>query len=155
DQLQEGADLMGTTLTAAWLEGNVLGLANLGDSRAYLIDAAHVEQLTVDGDLASGMLIEGMPPETIRAAGLVAKSLRECIGGCTFNAAGDITILEDCCNPKASRWHLWPGDIVILCSDGLVDEETFMEPTALAEIARAYRHLPAEELARHLVEAAD
>ena len=33
-RLLEGQDLMGTTLTAGWLEGNRLALANLGDSRA-------------------------------------------------------------------------------------------------------------------------
>ena len=35
-------------LTAAWLEGNSLMLANLGDSRAYLIQGNRAEQLTVD-----------------------------------------------------------------------------------------------------------
>src|SRR5439155_13207906 len=108
-------------VTGGWLEGNVLSLANLGDSRAYLVAEVRdrgsgvrgqesevgghesgarsresavsdqesavrdqvsgagllppascpltpgvvVEQLTVDGDLASGMLAEGVPPETI------------------------------------------------------------------------------------------
>ena len=155
EQLQEGADLMGTTLTAGWLEGNVLSLANLGDSRAYLVGPTWVEQLTVDGDLASGMLAGGMPPETIRDVGQIAKALRECIGGCTFNAAGEITILEDCCNPIVTQWHLVPGDVVVLCSDGLVEEGVFMEPETLGELVRANRHLPAQDLARHLVVAAD
>ncbi|HWY87486.1 MAG TPA: PP2C family serine/threonine-protein phosphatase, partial [Gemmataceae bacterium] len=155
DQLQEGADLMGTTLTAGWLEGNVLSLANLGDSRAYLVGPAWVEQLTVDGDLASGMLAGGMPPETIRDVGQIAKALRECIGGCTFNAAGEITILEECCNPAVTQWPLLPGDVVVLCSDGLVEEGTFMEPETLGELVRANRHLPARGLAKHLVQAAD
>jgi serine/threonine protein phosphatase PrpC len=154
-QLEAGADLMGTTLTVAWLEGNVLSLANLGDSRAYLIDEAGVEQLTVDGDLASGMLGEGMPPENLRDVGVIGKALRECVGGCTFNAKGDVTILENSCDPPVVRWPLVPGDVVILCSDGLVEENSFLEPETLAELVRANRHLSAQDLARCLVEAAD
>src|SRR5262249_15464655 len=121
-QLQDGADLMGTTLTAGWLEGNLFSLANLGDSRAYLVTDRVVEQLTVDGDLASGMLAEGVPPETIRDIGPVAKALRQCIGGCTVTPAGEITILEECCNPTVTQWPLVPGDILVLCSDGLIEE---------------------------------
>jgi serine/threonine protein phosphatase PrpC len=161
DQLEDGADLMGTTLTAGWLEGNVLTLANLGDSRAYLVsgvdseEAAVVEQLTVDGDLASGMLAEGVPPETIRDVGPVGKALRECIGGCTFNAAGEITVLKECCNPPITQWCLLPGDVIVLCSDGLVEEGAFMEPDMLGEVVRANRHLSAQDLARHLTLVAD
>ena len=154
-QLQEGADLMGTTLTAAWLEGNVASVANLGDSRAYLIDAAGVEQLTVDGDLASGMLSDGAPPEHIREIGLVAKALCECIGGCTVSAGGTVSILEECCRPTVHEWPLLPGDVLVLCSDGLVEEGTFLEPALLGDIVRANRHLSAAELARLLVETAD
>ncbi len=155
EQLQEGGDLMGTTLTAAWLEGNRASIANLGDSRAYLITAAGEEQLTVDGDLASGMLAEGTAPERIREMGLVGKALRECIGGCTVSAAGTISIPDECCRPQTHEWPLLPGDVLVLCSDGLVEENAFLEPAALGNIVRANRHLSAKELARLLVETAD
>src|SRR5205814_8055085 len=36
EALEAGKDLMGTTLTVAWVEGHELSVANLGDSRAYL-----------------------------------------------------------------------------------------------------------------------
>ena len=154
-QLEQGADLMGTTLTAAWLEGNTLSLANIGDSRAYLVDKTGAEQLTVDGDLASGMLAGGTPPESIRALGPVGKALRECIGGCAFTTGGQITILEESCVPNLTDWTLLPGDVLVLCSDGLVEEEAFMEPETMAEIVNNHRHLSAEELAVLLVEMAD
>ncbi len=154
-QLTQGADLMGTTLCAGWLEGSTLSLANVGDSRAYLIDRHGVEQLTVDGDLASGMLATGTPPEQIRELGLVGKALRECIGGCTLTPDGDAMVLEAGCNPALTRWPLLPGDIVILCSDGLVEEEAFMEPETLGELVRTHRHLPAAELALFLADQAD
>src|SRR5262249_59618810 len=88
DQLAEGRDLMGTTLTAGWLEGNRLALANLGDSRAYLLDASGIEQLTVDGDLGSALLAAGVPPEDVREVGPMAKALRDCIGGYTRSPLG-------------------------------------------------------------------
>jgi serine/threonine protein phosphatase PrpC len=155
EQLKQGADLMGTTLTAAWLEGNRLSLANLGDSRAYLITRNEVEQLTVDGDLSSGMLAHGMPPENAHELGLMAKALRECIGGCSLDAAGEVTVLDDCCTPAITHWHLLPGDTIVLCSDGLVEEDAFLEPELLGEMVRAQIHLPAQEIAKQLCQAAD
>jgi protein phosphatase len=155
DQLLAGLDLMGTTLTAAWLEGRQLSLANVGDSRAYLIDADMIDQITVDGDVGSELLAGGVPPEEVRELGAMARALRVCIGGCTKDAAGELTILEDFCRPCLSFWPLVPGDVVVLCSDGLIEEGAFLEPEQMADIVRQHRDLPAEELALRLAEASD
>jgi serine/threonine protein phosphatase PrpC len=155
EQLAAGRDLMGSTLLAGWLEGNMLTLANVGDSRAYLIDGASVEQLTVDGDLGSELLASGMPPEEVKGLGVMARGLRDCVGGCSVDADGALTILDDYCRPKISRWRLLPGDIIVMCSDGLVDEGVFLEPEKLGEIVRSHPHLSAEALAEQLAEAAD
>jgi protein phosphatase len=154
DQLARGSDLMGTTLTAGWLEGRDLSLANLGDSRAYLVTDGWCEQLTVDADLASDLLLGGMPPEQVRELGVTGRALRACVGGCV-PADGTVRILEESCHPVVSFWPLLPGDVVVLCTDGLVDEGYFLEPEAMAEIVRANRALPAADIARRLVEAAD
>src|SRR5260221_10918286 len=77
--LEAGKDLMGTTLTVAWLHGHEMSLANLGDSRAYLITDEAIEQLTVDGDLASDLLSQGAAPEEVRELGMMARALRECV----------------------------------------------------------------------------
>ncbi len=154
-QLAQGRDLMGTTLTAGWLEGRDLLLANLGDSRAYLVDGPLVEQLTVDGDLGSYMLAHGTPPEHLRELGLMAKALRECIGGCTVSPEGKVELLEDSCIPSLSRWPLLPGDILVLCSDGLVEEGAFLDEIALGELVNGNRDLPAQQLAVLLADAAD
>lgn len=155
DQLAQGSDLMGTTLTAGWLEGRELQLANLGDSRAYLIDGPLVEQLTVDGDLGSFLLSSGTPPEHLRELGFMAKALRQCIGGCTVTPQGKVEVLDDSCIPMITRWRLLPGDILVLCSDGLVEEGAFLDEPALGELVQAHRNLPAQELAELLAEAAD
>ena len=155
EQLAQGRDLMGTTLTAGWLEGRELQLANLGDSRAYLIDGPLVEQLTVDGDLGSFMLAQRTPPEQIQELGFMARALRECIGGCTVTPQGKVEVLDDSCIPKVSRWPLLPGDIVVLCTDGLVEEGAFLDDAALGELVQMHREKSAQSLAELLVDAAD
>jgi serine/threonine protein phosphatase PrpC len=153
--LEMGRSLMGTTLTAGWLEGNELQVGNLGDSRAYLIEADHVEQLTVDGDLKSALLALRRPPEEVRGVGPLGRALRECVGGCLRSAEGQLVIPDQHCQPTLSRWRLLPGDVVVLCTDGLVEEEVFLDPAQLADLVRDNLELNAEEIAFILAEAAD
>ncbi|MBI3821116.1 MAG: protein phosphatase 2C domain-containing protein, partial [Planctomycetes bacterium] len=153
--LEAGKDLMGTTLTVGWLREREISIANLGDSRAYLVTADAIEQLTVDGDLANDLLARGAAPEEVKELGMMARALRECIGGCTRNEAGELTILPESCTPRLSRWPLVPGDIFVLCTDGLVEEGFFLEPATLAQLVRQNKELSAADLALLLVEAAD
>ncbi len=155
-QLHRGADLMGTTLTVGWLQGRRLSLANLGDSRVYLIPAeGAAEQLTVDGDLSSALLARRVPPEDVRGLGFAGRSLRECVGGCIITPEGDVKPLPESARPALSAWPLQPGDILVLCTDGLVEEGIFLDPETLAELVRAHRQLPARDLAVRLAEEAD
>ena len=153
--LEAGKDLMGTTLTVAFVEGREISLANLGDSRAYLITNDAIEQLTVDGDLASDLLARGESPEDVKGLGMMGRALRECVGGCTKNRDGVLSIMPESCTPKVSRWPLVPGDVIVLCSDGLVEEGFFLEPEAVASIVRKFKDRSAAELALMLGEAAD
>jgi serine/threonine protein phosphatase PrpC len=45
--------------------------------------------------------------------------------------------------------------VVVLCTDGLVEEGAFLEPQELGEIVRRYPGLPAAALAEKLAEAAE
>lgn len=155
DDLAAGKDLMGTTMTLALLQGRELSFANLGDSRAYLVTDRGIEQLTVDGDLASDLLTQNMPPEDIRELGMMARALRHCIGGCTVGEGGEPTILSECCTPAITRWPLVPGDVIVMCTDGLVEEGFFLEPGTVADVVRSNRERPAAEMALLLCEAAD
>jgi serine/threonine protein phosphatase PrpC len=154
-QLENGLDLMGTTLIAGWLEDNSLTLANLGDSRAYLISGGEAEQLTVDGDLGSELLAEGTPPEQVRDLAALAKALRDCVGGCVTQEGDRLKIVEQTSRPDVTRWPLQPGDVVVLCSDGLVEEGAFLDPATMAEIVQFHPDLAADDLALRLAEAAD
>jgi serine/threonine protein phosphatase PrpC len=153
--LLNGRDLMASTLLAGWLEGRTLTLGNLGDSRAYLIDGDRVEQLTVDGDVGSFWLARGIPPEEVAQLGGLGRSLRSCVGGFVLDERGEPEIDPEHLRPAMSSWPLLPGDVVVLCSDGLVEEEIFLEPSDLARLVGQNRDRSAGELAELLADAAD
>ena len=50
---------MGTTLTGAMFDGTQLGLAHIGDSRAYLYRDGHLERLTHDHTWVQSLVDDG------------------------------------------------------------------------------------------------
>jgi serine/threonine protein phosphatase PrpC len=85
----------------------------------------------------------------------MGKALHGCIGCVTVDDDGEPRIQAPACTPRVSRWPLLPGDVVVLCSDGLVDEGAALDPTELGEMIRRQAATSAEELAQWLAEAAD
>jgi serine/threonine protein phosphatase PrpC len=81
--------------------------------------------------------------------------LRECVGGCTTTEDGKLTILPETCTPRIARWPLLPGDVIVLCTDGLVEEGFFLEPETMAKLVRENHDRSAADIALLLVEAAD
>ncbi len=62
-----GREGMGTTCTAALLEGDHLVIAQCGDSRAYLLHAGRLQQLTRDHSLVADLIERGeIRPEEAR-----------------------------------------------------------------------------------------
>ena len=62
-----GREGMGTTMTAAMLEGERLVIAQVGDSRAYLLHQGKLQQLTRDHSLMADMIEAGqLTPEEAR-----------------------------------------------------------------------------------------
>jgi serine/threonine protein phosphatase PrpC len=59
------------------------------------------------------------------------------------------------CLPQIGRWPLVDGDILVVCSDGLIDEGIFLAPEDAAAIAYAHPNATAEELTSLLISAAD
>src|SRR5262249_5386348 len=115
-----------------------------------------VEQLTVDADLGCALLLAGAPPENVIEMGSLAGALRTCVGGvCARNTEGELVIDEDRSKLVVARWPLLPGDVVVICTDGLVEDRVFLEPEDRAEWGRQHIDLPASALAVKLAEAAD
>jgi cell division protein FtsW (lipid II flippase)/serine/threonine protein phosphatase PrpC len=98
---------MGTTLTAAYLDGDELTLAHVGDSRAYLLRDGELSRLTRDHTLVE---------ELVRRGELTAQEAAEhpqrSIITRALGPEPDIDI-----DLHTHRVHA--GDVLLLCSDGL------------------------------------
>lgn len=101
---------MGTTIVAVvWRQGSsVLHLANLGDSRAYLIRNKKIEQLTVDHSIAQA-LVEA---KTISAAEARVHRYRNVL----WKYLGSSEVGE---GPEVKPVQAQVGDRLLLCTDGL------------------------------------
>jgi PPM family protein phosphatase len=98
---------MGATVVAGWVNGGTLSLAHVGDSRAYRLRAAALEQLTQDHSLVAEQVRMGLLTNE-QAAG---SSLRTVL----VRALGHSEHLE----VDAAEYPIEPGDWFLLCTDGL------------------------------------
>lgn len=135
EQAQSDADKggMGSTLVAAVIVGQKVYIANVGDSRAYLINARGVTQITEDHSWVEEQVrAKLLTPEQARRhpqRNLVTRAL---------GSKPDVQV-------DLFEGELEAGDTLLLCSDGLTGR---VEDPELAAIALQY---PAQEAARQLV----
>lgn len=102
-----GRQGMGTTMTAAMLEGERLVIAQVGDSRAYLLHQGKLQQLTRDHSLMADMIEAGqLTPEEARTHPQRSVITR---------ALGSDTHLH----PDIYEINVETGDRLLICSDGL------------------------------------
>jgi len=98
---------MGTTLTAAYLDGDELTLAHVGDSRAYLLRGGELTRLTRDHTLVEELVRRGELTEQEAAEHPQRSIITRALG-----PEPDIDI-----DLHTHRVHA--GDVLLLCSDGL------------------------------------
>ena len=102
-----GRDGMGTTLTACMLENERLIIAQVGDSRAYLLHHGKLQQLTRDHSLMADMIEAGqLTPEEARhhpQRSVITRAL-----GSDPNT-----------RPDMYEINVETGDRLLVCSDGL------------------------------------
>ncbi len=98
---------MGTTLTAAFELRGKLVIGQIGDSRAYLIREDEIYQLTRDQSLVAQMVSEGRLTEDQARHHPERHILLQTLG---VRAAVELGLREV---------PVVPGDILLLCSDGL------------------------------------
>lgn len=132
-----GRDGMGTTLTAAMLEGERLLIAQVGDSRAYLLHKGHLQQITRDHSLMADLIEAGqITPEEARV-----HPNRSVI---TRAIGSDIHM-----RPDIYELNVDAGDRILLCSDGL---SSMISNNAIESIMR--RQSDAQHCADELATAA-
>jgi protein phosphatase len=104
---------MGTTAVVALHQDNQVFVANLGDSRAYLIRGAQVKQLTIDHSVAQALVQSGaLSPEEARHSPYQHVLHRFLGHAGTFENAEVVPFA-----PQA-------GDRLLLASDGLTNHVT-------------------------------
>jgi serine/threonine protein phosphatase PrpC len=109
---------MGTTITVALVEEDRVSFGHVGDSRAYLIRNARMEQLTEDHSLVNELLKTGKlsreEAETHPQRSVITRAL-----------GTDPDVDVDTFSVQAET-----GDLFLLCSDGLTDmvpEDSILE----------------------------
>ncbi|HYC93781.1 MAG TPA: Stp1/IreP family PP2C-type Ser/Thr phosphatase [Thermoanaerobaculia bacterium] len=130
---------MGTTVVAALADEQTVSVAHVGDSRAYLIREGQLSRITNDHSWVFEQVQAGMLTEAEAEKHPLRNVITRALGG-----ALQVT-------PDASEIDARPGDVVLLCSDGL----TGMVPES--EILRIVtaNDSDLEQACRQLIDAAN
>jgi protein phosphatase len=137
-QNQSEIKKIGTRLTMALIQGNTAYVAHVGDTRAYLWRNFELTQITSDHSYVAELGRQGI----LNEEQLLHHPLRKILS----RAIGTRPEVE----PEFSTLTLWPGDKLLLCSDGLWN--AFDDPQRISEIL--INDLPTGELCSWLVEEA-
>lgn len=100
---------MGTTLVAALVYGNEVLIVNVGDSRAYHLNASSITQITVDHSLVEDMVRNGEITRQEAKVHPQRNLITRAIG------------TEPGVYPDVFHAELKNGDYILLCSDGLTN----------------------------------
>jgi protein phosphatase len=117
---------MGTTLTAVYVGEREVAIAHVGDSRAYCLRDGELQRLTDDHSLVDELIRQGrLTPE--EAEDHPQRSI-------ITRALGPEAVVE----VDTRSFHARPGDVYLLCSDGLT---TMLSEARLAEVLLAHPRL--------------
>lgn len=120
-QESESLQGMGSTVSAVFLSGNAIIGANVGDSPIYLIHGDQIDEISMAHSLE----------------GNARHILTQAIG------------TQDTVFPYACEVQSFPGDMLVICSDGLSNKVT------KEEINQVAQSMPPEQACRHLVSLAN
>jgi serine/threonine protein phosphatase PrpC len=110
---------MGTTLTAVLVEDEEISIAHVGDSRAYLWRDGELKRLTSDHSLVEELRRQGRLTESQAAEHPQRSIITRALGP------------EPTVNVDTMSYQARPGDVFLLCSDGLT---TMLPDARIAEI---------------------
>jgi len=140
---------MGTTVVAVLARGATLHIASLGDSRAYLVGSHGAALLTGDQNLRGEWLRSWQTPVPVPLLS-DGHALVGYIGH--FNSDSEAEALP----PELRRVRALPGEVLLLCSDGLNDYAASSHAAMNRLISAAVtQHEDLATAARRLVEHAN
>jgi len=131
-----GGAVTGTTLVCVVVGGGRASIANVGDSRAYLVRGGRVQQLTVDHSWVA---------EQVRAGHLSADAVQ----GHPHRSLLTRALTGDAVEVDLYSTDLAVGDVLLLCSDGVWDA---LPDAELLDLLSAER--PLDEVCAELCDAA-
>jgi protein phosphatase len=129
---------MGTTLVGLVVEESRAWVLNVGDSRCYRLRSRHLEMLTQDHSLVE---------EQVRLGRMTrAEALRSPLRNVITRALGT----QCSVTPDIFEMEAEPGDLFLLCSDGLTRElsDTQIETLLAAQLGQGFS---LDEICAHLV----
>ena len=98
---------MGTTVVACLADGETMSVAHVGDSRAYLVRDGRLSRLTNDHSWVYEQVQAGMLTEAEAEKHPLRNVITRALGGALQ------------VSPDANEIEAKPGDVYLLCSDGL------------------------------------
>lgn len=109
DAMRKDARLrgMGTTVVASLVDNDTVSVAHVGDSRAYLVRNSQISRITNDHSWVFEQVQAGMLTEAEAEKHPLRNVITRALGG-----ALSVT-------PEANEIDCRPGDVYLLCSDGL------------------------------------
>jgi len=114
----EPNQVMSATISAAYIVGGEATIANLGDSRSYLVRDGTIERIGIDHDRATDALRMGLGFREAHDVKMGA-ALTRVVGRVVVDEDGQAH--PDPFEPEAFRVQLLAGDRLVLCSDGIPD----------------------------------
>lgn len=128
---------MGTTLVSLVTEERRVWVLNVGDSRCYRLRNSRLEQITLDHSLVEEQVRQGKMTETEARRSPLKNVITRVLG------------TESRVTPDVFDMEAEPGDLFLLCSDGLTHELTDAQIESLLDADSSL-----DELCSRLVEAA-
>jgi serine/threonine protein phosphatase PrpC len=128
---------MGTTLTGAMFDGVEIGLAHIGDSRAYLFRDGRLQRLTHDHTWVQSLVDDGKISETEAAMHPHRSLLLKVLNGQPTN------------DPDLAMVPVKAGDRLMFCSDGvcgLIDDDVIEAALQIPDLDQAVERLVAGSL---------
>jgi len=116
---------MGATAACAWVIGQQLFIAYVGDSRIYLMRGKRIHQISRDHTWVQDALDKGILERSLMKSHPNLHVIRRYLGSME-PAEPDLRLfMEPGESDKRARdnqgMNLTPGDIILICSDGLTD----------------------------------